>query len=200
MGESISEKVLKAMLRVPRHLFVPDEVADLAYTDVPLPIGSGQTISAPHIVAIMCDLLDIKEGDIILEIGAGCGYNAAVMAELTGQHGHIYSIERIPELAEIAQANLKKTGYTNVDIICADGSTGLLSHAPYKRIIVTSAAPAIPDPLIDQLSPSGTMVIPVGQNCYQQLYLVKKEEDAKISIKDHGEVIFVPLIGKYGFH
>ncbi len=187
------------MLRVPRHLFVPEEVAGSAYIDMPLPIGSGQTISAPHMVAIMCDLLDIKEGARILEIGAGCGYNAAVMAEITGKTGHIYSIERLPELAEMARQNLRRTGYTNVDIICADGSAGFEKHAPYKRIIVTSAAPYIPDPLIKQLSEGGLMVIPAGSH-YQHLYLVKKNNYSEISIEDHGEVIFVPLIGRYGFH
>lgn len=197
--QGIGEKVLEAMNTVPRHLFIPPNLKSAAYYDSPLPIGDNQTISAPHMVAIMCDLLEIKRGDKILEIGAGSGYNAAVMAELTGPEGKIYSIERIPALAEFAKGNLLKGRYDNVTVIVGDGSVGYEEQAPYDRICVTSAAPSVPDPLVEQLKVDGIMVIPVGQYT-QSLLLVKKQPDGSIKETDRGGVIFVPLVGKYGFH
>lgn len=194
----ISDRVLDAMMRVPRHLFVPERLQDTAYMDMPLPIGHDQTISAPHMVAIMCELLDISSGMKILEVGSGSGYNAAVMAELAGDEGHIYTVERIPELAYFAEKNLKRAGYRNVTVLQDDGSCGLAKHAPYERISVTSAAPEVPRPLIDQLAPEGIMAIPVG-NGEQQLIVVKKDMKGKVSYKSWGAVIFVPLIGKYGY-
>lgn len=197
--QGIGERVLKAMLNVPRHLFVSNTLKSAAYFDSPLPIGKKQTISAPHMVAIMCDLLDIKEGNKILEIGAGSGYNAAVMAELTGPEGHIYSIERLPFLARFATKNLLKAGYGNVSVIVADGSRGYKEQGPYDRICVTSAAPSVPSPLIEQLKEGGIMVIPVGKYI-QRLLLIKKRPDGTIEEMDQGGVVFVPLIGEYGFH
>ncbi|MBP2030631.1 protein-L-isoaspartate(D-aspartate) O-methyltransferase [Methanohalophilus levihalophilus] len=197
--QGIGEKVLEAMSKVPRHFFIPQKLQSAAYYDSPLPIGDKQTISAPHMVAIMCDLLGIRRGDVILELGTGSGYNAAVLAELTGPEGHVYSIERIPKLAESAKENLQKAGYNNVTVVIADGSTGYEKHAPYDRICVTSAAPSIPKPLIDQLKNEGIMVIPVGQYT-QRLLLVKKNTEGSIEETDQGGVIFVPLVGKYGFH
>ena len=194
----IHKRVLDAMLRVPRHEFVQPHMKGEAYIDTPLPIGHGQTISAPHMVAIMCDLLDIKEGQKVLEIGTGSGYNAAIMAELVGEKGHVYTIERIGALVEFAKDNLKRAGYNNVTVILEDGSGGHLEFAPYDRINVTSAAPDIPEPLVEQLKPGGILTIPVGQ-FYQELYIVRKDKDGKVHRETRGGVVFVPLIGKYGF-
>lgn len=194
--DHISEQVLHAMMSVPRHLFVRKSDIAHAYDDYPLPIGYGQTISAPHIVAIMCTLLDVEKGMKILEIGGGSGYHAAVLAELTGPDGMVYSIERIPELAEFARDNLRNAGYPNAAVMTGDGTLGLPEYAPYDRILVACAAPAIPPPLIDQLKRGGKMVIPIG-DYMQELYIVHKND--VISKEKSGGVIFVPLIGKYGF-
>ena len=194
--DHISEQVLHAMMSVPRHLFVRKSDIAHAYDDYPLPIGYGQMISAPHIVAIMCTLLDVEKGMKILEIGGGSGYHAAVLAELTGPDGMVYSIERIPELVEFARDNLRNAGYPNAAVMTGDGTLGLPEYAPYDRILVACAAPAIPPPLIDQLKRGGKMVIPIG-DYMQELYLVHKND--VISKEKSGGVIFVPLIGKYGF-
>ncbi len=191
----ISERVLNAMKSVPRHLFVPEKEKKNAYADYPLPIGWGQTISAPHMVAIMCDLLDIQDGMKILEIGAGSGYHAAVMAVLAGS-GHVYAVERIEGLAQFAHDNLKKAGITNVTVIVEDGSLGLAGYAPYDRISVAAASPEILETLTDQLKIGGKLVIPVGRYL-QELYLVTKTDGLKKEAK--GGVVFVPLVGKKGF-
>jgi protein-L-isoaspartate(D-aspartate) O-methyltransferase len=191
----ISERVLNAMKRVPRHLFVQEKEQRNAYGDYPLPIGWGQTISAPHMVAIMCDLLDIQDGMKVLEIGAGSGYHAAVMAVLACS-GHVYAVERIEELASFARDNLKKAGITNVTIIVEDGSLGLPRFAPYDRISVACAAPEILDTLTDELKVGGKLTIPVGRY-FQELYLVTKTDGLKKEAK--GGVVFVPLVGKKGF-
>jgi protein-L-isoaspartate(D-aspartate) O-methyltransferase len=192
---NISERVLGAMRRVPRHLFIPESEWKHAYADYPLPIGWGQTISAPHMVAIMCDLLDIGDGMKVLEIGAGSGYHAAVMAVLAGS-GHVYAVEVIEGLAEFARRNLKKAGITNVTVVTGDGSLGLPEYAPYDRINVACAAPDILNTLTDQLMRGGKLVIPVGRN-FQELYLVTKTDGLKKEAK--GGVVFVPLIGEKGF-
>jgi protein-L-isoaspartate(D-aspartate) O-methyltransferase len=192
---NISERVLAAMERVPRHLFVPENEQTNAYEDYPLPIGNGQTISAPHMVAIMCNLLDIEDGMKVLEIGTGSGYHAAVMAELAG-NGHVYSVERIEALALSARDNLKKAGITNVTVIVEDGTLGLPQFSPYDRISVAAASPEILDTLTEQLKEGGKLVIPVGR-LYQELYLVTKTDGIKKEAK--GGVVFVPLIGKKGF-
>lgn len=194
----LKEKVLEAMLRVPRHKFVPEYEKRAAYVDRPLEIGHGQTISAPHMVAIMCEILELSEGHKVLEIGAGSGYNAAVMGELVGKSGHVYTVERIESLVNFAKMNLKKTGYENVTVIHEDGSMGYSNFAPYDRIAVTCAAPYIPEPLLEQLKPGGIMVIPVGSYT-QELFRVKKDIKGHIHKNRKGGVIFVPLIGKYGF-
>ncbi|HWQ95885.1 MAG TPA: protein-L-isoaspartate O-methyltransferase [Candidatus Methylomirabilis sp.] len=191
----ISERVLAAMKRVPRHLFVPERERGSAYGDYPLPIGSGQTISAPHMVAIMCDLLDIREGMKVLEIGTGSGYHAAVMAVLAGT-GHIYSIERIESLALSARDSIKKAGIENVTVVVGDGSLGLPAFAPYDRISVAAASPGIPDTLTGQLKKGGKLIIPVGKH-FQELYLVTKTDGLKK--EDKGGVVFVPLVGEKGF-
>lgn len=193
---NLSEKVYNAIKKVPRHLFVPERYKIEAYVDTPLPIGYGQTISAPHMVAIMCELLDLKEGEKVLEIGTGCGYHAAVTAEIVGKNGLVVSIERIPELAEIAKRNLSALGYENVLVIVGDGSLGYEPLAPYDKIYVTASAPEIPSPLLEQLKIGGKMVIPVGDS-YQLLYVVEK--DNGVRKWSWGAVRFVPLLGKYGF-
>ena len=195
---NISERVAEAMLKVPRHVFVPPEYRREAYNDYPLPIGYDQTISAPHMVAIMCELLDLKEGMKVLEIGTGSGYHAAIVAELVGKDGKVITIERIPELAKRAEKTLKELGYDNVIVIVGDGSEGYKDEAPYDRIYVTATAPEVPPPLIDQLKEGGKMVIPIG-NFSQYLYLIEKKKGGKIEKRNMGPVRFVPLIGKFGF-
>ncbi len=195
---NISDRVARAMLKVPRHLFVPPEYSREAYSDYPLPIGYGQTISAPHMVAIMCELLDLLPGQKVLEVGGGSGYHAAVVAELVGKNGKVIMIERIPELAERARRTLKALGYDNVKVVVGDGSEGYAEEMPYDRIYVTAAAPAIPKPLVEQLKPGGKMVIPVG-DAIQELYVVEKGWSGEIKKKRWGGVRFVPLVGKYGF-
>jgi protein-L-isoaspartate(D-aspartate) O-methyltransferase len=193
----LEDKVREAMLRVPRHKFVPKYEQKEAYIDSPLDIGHGQTISAPHMVAIMCELLELSEGHKVLEVGAGSGYNAAVMGELVGINGHVYTVERIESLANFARENLRKTGYKNVTVVLEDGSMGYSLCAPYDRIAVTCAAPYIPEPLLEQLKPGGIMVIPVG-NYFQELIRVKKDSKGNIHTESKGGVAFVPLIGKHG--
>ena len=194
--QGVSEGVLKAMLHVRRHLFVPPHLSDLAYGDYPLSIGEGQTISAPHMVAMMCDYLELKKGEKVLEISAGSGYHAAVIAEIIGAEGQVYSVERIKWLVEFSKENLKRAGCTNVSVMLGDGTLGLPEHAPYDKINVTCAAPDVPPPLLEQLKTDGKMVIPIGK--YRQvLYLIEKRNGVKQERKC--EVVFVPLLGKYGF-
>lgn len=195
---NISGRVARAMLKVPRHLFVPPQYSREAYVDHPLPIGFGQTISAPHMVAIMCDLLDVLPGHRVLEVGGGSGYHAAVVAELVGDSGEVVVVERIPELAERARETLSSLGYSNVEVVVGDGSEGYRDRAPYDRIYVTAAAPDIPKPLIEQLKPGGKMVIPVGDSV-QELLVIEKDFSGEIKKTRWGGVRFVPLLGKYGF-
>ena len=194
--QGVSEEVLEAMMRVKRHLFVPPNLSDQAYNDYPLPIGEGQTISAPHMVAMMCDYLDLRKGDKVLEVGAGSGYHAAVIAELIGEEGHVYTIERIEWLVDFSTSNLKRAGYKNVTVSLGDGSLGLPEHAPYDKIDVTCAAPDVPPPLLEQLKTNGEMVIPIGRYM-QELYLVKKRNGVEKEKKC--DVAFVLLRGRYGF-
>ncbi|KKG10847.1 protein-L-isoaspartate O-methyltransferase [Methanosarcina sp. 2.H.A.1B.4] len=197
-GIVLEKNVLKAMLHVPRHRFVPEYEQRAAYTDRPLEISHGQTISAPHMVAIMCEILELSEGHKVLEIGAGSGYNAAVMAELIGKTGRIYTVERIKPLVNFAMKNLEETGYDNVTVLLENGSIGYPRYAPYDRIVVTCAAPSIPKTLLEQLKPGGIMVIPVG-DYFQELIRIKKDSNGNIHKKRKGEVTFVPMLGKHGF-
>lgn len=190
-------KVVEAMLKVPREEFIPPYQKDHAYLDQPLSIGYGQTISAPHMVAIMTELLDVKHGQHILEVGSGSGYQAAILAELVG-NGKIYTVERIPELAQMAKENLEKTGYMNVEVIHSDGTIGYEKEAPYDRIIVTAAAPRVPKALVEQLKEGGILLIPVGNRMFQDLKMVKKKE-GKISERSCGGCVFVPLVGEDGW-
>mgnify|MGYP005851533373 CR=1 FL=1 len=190
-GRDISdEQVLAVMEKVPRHEFVPSDMLSQAYNDYPLPIGYGQTISQPYIVALMTELLKLKPHDRVLEIGTGSGYQAAVLAELTDQ---VYTVEIIPELAERARATLDRLGYTRVVSKQADGYYGWPEHAPYDAIIVTCAPDHVPQPLLDQLADGGRMVIPVGPpGGYQSLWVITRQGDEFHNF-NWGGVIFVPL-------
>jgi protein-L-isoaspartate(D-aspartate) O-methyltransferase len=197
-GYVTSKAVERAMRRVPREEFLPRDMKDEAYVDSPLPIGEGQTISAPHMVAIMVEQLDLSPGLKVLEIGAGSGYHAAVCAEVVAPDGHIYTIERIASLATFAEDNLKRTGYGDlVTVILGDGTKGLPDKAPFDRIFVAAGAPDVPEPLTDQLADGGRMLVPVGGRYYQDL--IKVERKGKKLIKENiGGCVFVPLIGEYG--
>ncbi len=199
-GALFDEYAQRAMLRVPREEFVPEHLRHMAYIDEPLPIGHGQTISAPSMVAIMTSHLKARPGHKILEIGTGSGYQAAILAEIVGDEGHVYTVERIPELAETARRNLERTGYAKrVTVIVGDGSQGYREKAPYDRIIVTASSPDIPRPLIEQLKPGGILVIPVGDRYMQRLYIVYKDKHGSLRIEKGVYCLFVPLIGKYGW-
>lgn len=189
------ERVLKAMSEVPRHMFVPESYRYTAYEDCPLPIGEGQTISQPYMVAIMTQCLKLRGKAKVLEIGTGSGYQAAVLSRLTD---HIYTIERYEVLAQKAKIVLQEAGYDNVDVIVGDGSLGLPDRAPFQGIIVTACAPHIPKCLLDQLETGGRLVIPIGNPYNQMLHQIVKTEGG---IEDRGilECAFVPLIGEEGW-
>ena len=194
-GEPLDPAVLDVMKDVPRHEFVPEEVQAEAYEDRPLPIGYGQTISQPFIVALMTDLLDLEDGDKVLEIGTGSGYQAAVLSPLADE---VYSIEIVPELGASAADALERVGYANVETRVADGYYGWPEEAPFDAIVVTAAASSIPPPLIDQLKPGGRMVIPVGAAFFnQQLMLVEKTGDGMIKTRQILPVRFVPFTGDH---
>jgi protein-L-isoaspartate(D-aspartate) O-methyltransferase len=187
----ISERVVSAMSMVKREDYLPHKWHDYAYHDEPLPIGDGQTISAPHMVAIMCELLCVGPSSNVLEVGTGSGYHAAVLAHLA-QDGTVYTIERFERLAREARRRVP----ANVVVITGDGSLGLAEKAPFDRILVTCSAPDIPPPLLEQLISRGRMVLPLGR-AFQELYLVCKNHE--ITKEPHGAVAFVLLGGKYGF-
>ncbi|WP_297417042.1 protein-L-isoaspartate(D-aspartate) O-methyltransferase [Thermococcus sp.] len=193
-----SDKVRRAFLKHPRYLFVEERYRAYAHVDEPLPIPAGQTVSAPHMVAIMLELTELESGMKVLEIGTGSGWNAALIAEIVKTD--VYSIERIPELVEFARRNLKQAGVKNVQVFPGDGSMGFPPRAPYDRIIVTAGAPKIPEPLVEQLNPCGKLVIPVG-GCHpwQDLYIVEKTVKGEVKKRRWGKVAFVPLIGEYGW-
>jgi len=193
-----SDAVREAFLKQPRYLFVEKRYRKYAHVDEPLPIPSGQTISAPHMVAIMLELADLKPGMKVLEIGTGSGWNAALISELVKTD--VYTVERIPELVEFARRNLQRAGVEHVHVFLGDGSRGFPPKAPYDRIIVTAGAPVIPEPLIEQLKPGGRLIIPVGSyHLWQDLYIVDKTRDGKIKKKSWEGVAFVPLVGEYGW-
>ena len=189
------ERVLKAFLKVPRHKFVRPQDIWHAYEDYPLSIGYGQTISQPYMVAIMTELLELKGHERVLEIGTGSGYQAAILAELAKE---VFSIERIPELAQKAEKVLQELGYNNVKVIVGDGSKGLPEFAPYDGIIVTAAAPKPPQPLLEQLKDGGRLVIPVGSRKLQDLLRITRIGD-EFKTENFGPCLFVPLIGEEGW-
>jgi len=191
-----SKEVEDAFFSIPREFFVPTSLIQYAYDDRPLDIGEGQTISAPHMVALMAEALNVKKGLTVLEVGSGSGYHAAVISVLIGQNGCLYSVERIPSLAENAEKNLKTAGINNVIICKGDGSLGLPEQAPFDRIYVTCAAPYVPQPLIDQLIDGGKLLIPIGR-LFCELTSIEKQGEEIIS-KDLGGCAFVPLIGTHG--
>jgi protein-L-isoaspartate(D-aspartate) O-methyltransferase len=187
--------VLAAMTAVPRHEFVANELRSHAYEDAPLPIGSGQTISQPYIVAAMTAALHLQPGDRVLEIGTGCGYQAAVLSRLAKE---VFSIERRPELASAASRLLAQLDYSNVHVHCGDGTFGLPEIAPFDAILVAAAAPEIPKPLLTQLAERGRMIIPVGGADHQELQLVARHGDA-FPAKILEGCRFVPLVGYHGW-
>ena len=187
-------RILKVFQEVPREAFVPPRLADLAYEDNPLDIGSGQTISQPYTVAFMTQLLDPRPDDTILEIGTGSGYQAAILSRLCRK---VYTVERFEELANKAEGVLKKLGYDNVEITVGDGSLGLPEKASFDGIIVTAGAPKIPEPLIEQLKVGGRLVIPVGETMQEMLKITKTEKGLEREV--HPGFRFVPLVGKEGF-
>ncbi|NOR90067.1 MAG: protein-L-isoaspartate(D-aspartate) O-methyltransferase [Anaerolineales bacterium] len=189
------ERVLEAMLAIPRHEFVPQDQARRAYIDAPLPIGNHQTISQPYIVALMTEFLNLKGHETVLEIGTGSGYQAAILGHLAKK---VYSIERIPELAERSRTLLYSLGLENIEVVVGDGSCGLPEHAPYQAIIVTAAAPEVPKPLKDQLSDGGRLIAPVGGRMGQALELWK-HEGKKLVCEKLTPVAFVPLIGEHAW-
>ena len=192
-------RVAEAMLRVPREHFLREE-RDEAYRDTPLPIGSGQTISAPHMVAMMTEALDLGPGMRVLEVGTGSGYHAAVVAEVLGPSGKVFSVERVPELAERARASLASAGYPagRVEVVVGDGSLGWPAEAPYDRAYVTCAAPSLPAAILGQLRPDGLLLAPVGDRLLQHLILARVGQGG-VETKDLGRCVFVPLVGAHGF-
>jgi protein-L-isoaspartate(D-aspartate) O-methyltransferase len=189
------ERVLAAMRRVPRELFVPEDLRDLAYEDGALPIGYGQTISQPYIVGVICSLLELAGGERVLDVGTGSGYQAAVLAELALE---VVTIERVPELVERARAALVEAGYTDVDVRLGDGSLGVPDKAPYEAIAVAAAAPSIPEALYEQLVSNGRLVLPQGSRWGQDLVQVVKTEDGPVE-RMSVPCRFVPLVGVGGF-
>ena len=190
------QRVLDALLKVPRHLFVGDAHRMSAYEDHPLSIGEGQTISQPYIVALMTEALKLTGSETVLEIGTGSGYQTTILAELAA---HVYSVERIPSLTGRARKVMDSLGYNNVLVKLSDGTLGWDKYAPYDRILVTAGAPSVPEPLIEQLAPGGILVIPVGTNSLQELVCVTKEEDGSIKESRLGSCVFVRLVGKHGW-
>lgn len=190
------ERVLAAMERVPRELFIPADNASSAYDDCALPIAHGQTISQPYTVAFMIAALELNGSEKVLEIGTGSGYGAAVLSLLAGE---VHSVERIPELAAEARDRLRKLGYHNVIVHVSDGSTGLQVEAPFDAIIVTAGAPELPIPYAEQLAPGGRIVIPIGRTMTSQKMTRYRRIDGGLQVEDLGHFAFVPLVGQYGW-
>jgi protein-L-isoaspartate(D-aspartate) O-methyltransferase len=202
-----SPKVIETMRKVPREKFLPENMRSYSVVDTPLPIGFGQTASAPHMVSIMNEALQLETGLKVLEVGAGSGWHAATIAELIApktaprsEWGHVYTLEIVQGLAEFARKNIMNNGYGDrVTIVHGDGSMGYPEKAPYDRILVTAAAPDTPKPLVEQLKTAGIMLIPVGSlSLFQNLIKVTKTSDGKIKEENLGGVAFVPLTGKHG--
>jgi len=195
-GFLTDNKVESAFRNIPRHEFVPTSELDRAYYNEPIAILKDQTISQPGVVSRMTEWLDVKDGQKILEIGTGSGWQSAILSYLVGR-GTIYSVERHPELAKFAQENLEKLGIDNVHVILDDGSLGYSDASPYDRIIVTAACTEIPLPLLEQLDENGLILAPVGDSS-QSLVLLKKTSEGIVEIKNQSNYVFVPLLGKFG--
>ncbi len=191
----VDERVLAAMERVPRELFVPEPERSRAFEDAALPIGHGQTISQPYMVARICEGLDVREGQRVLDVGTGSGYQAAVLAELGAE---VVTIERIPELAENARANLAAAGYENVEVTVGDGTLGVPERAPFDGIAVAAAAPGLPETLYEQLCPGGRLVVPVGGPRAQLLEVIVRSPEGP-AVVHSVPCRFVPLVGEEGF-
>jgi protein-L-isoaspartate(D-aspartate) O-methyltransferase len=191
----VDERVLAAMERVPRELFVPEYLRDRAYDDAALPIGGGQTISQPYMVARIAEALGLRGGERVLDVGSGSGYQAAVLAELANE---VHTIERLPELAELARANLAAAGYDRVRVHLGDGTRGLPEHAPFDAIAVAAAAPELPRTLYEQLEPRGRLVVPVGKHGVQRLEVVVRSPEGPAVLRSV-PCRFVPLVGEEGF-
>jgi protein-L-isoaspartate(D-aspartate) O-methyltransferase len=189
------ERVLAAMTDIPRHLFVPSTFREAAYNDSPLPIGKGQTISQPYIVAVMTELLMVKPEDRVLEIGSGSGYQAAILGKLAKS---VITVERIPDVADMARENLSSVGITNVTVITGNGTIGYPGDAPYDAILITAATPSVPPPLVDQMAEGGRLVAPVGSRDLQELVRLTRKE-GRTTRELFGGVVFVPLLGEYGW-
>jgi protein-L-isoaspartate(D-aspartate) O-methyltransferase len=189
---ALGARVIDAMARVPRHAFVPEPEAPYAYLNVARPIGCGQTISQPYVVGLMSDLAEVGKEDVVLEVGTGCGYQAAILAELAAR---VYSLERVEELAGQARERLLRLGYHNVEVRVGDGWEGWPEHAPYHAILVTAAAPEVPAPLLEQLRPGGRLVMPRGRAwADQELVIVEKDREGIPSERSVLPVAFVPLV------
>lgn len=188
--------VLESMERVPREAFVPEEQREWAYDDGPLPIGLGQTISAPFIVGRMIEAAELEPDDKVLEVGVGCGYAAAVMSRMVEG---VWAIDRRPELAERSRSLLTTLGYHNVHVLCGDGSLGYPDEAPYDAIVVAAASPRVPDSLLEQLGPTGRMIIPVGRHGNDQTLIRLRNTPTGYDREDLEPVRFVPLVGREGW-
>ncbi|UCG36147.1 MAG: protein-L-isoaspartate(D-aspartate) O-methyltransferase [Candidatus Bathyarchaeota archaeon] len=206
-GTIHSNVVARSMKFVPRHLFLPERSVEYSSVDAPLPIGSGQTVSAPHMVAMMNEASELRAGHRVLEVGSGCGWHAATIAEIVApkdtprsEWGHVYTVEILAELAQLSRDNIMRNGYADrVTVIHADGSLGYPSQSPYDRILVTAGAPEIPAPLVEQLKVSGILVIPVGSvHLFQSLVRVRKGSEGELAKENLGGVAFVPLTGRFG--
>ena len=193
-GRGVNDrKVLDVMLKIPRHLFVDDSMRNMAYEDHPLPIGEGQTISQPYVVALMTEALRLKPADRVLEIGTGSGYQAAVLAEIVKE---VYTIEIRKSLAEKASDRLRSLGYKNVKVKYADGYFGWEEHAPFDAIIITASANHIPPPLIKQLRDGGSLIVPLGSTVYFQILTLVTRKGADLDVEQMAPVAFVPMTGE----
>jgi len=189
------KRVLQVMRDIPREEFVPSDLKYAAYDDCALPIGEGQTISQPYMVAIMTECLQLKGDEKVLEIGTGSGYQAAILSRLSKK---VFTIERVPELAERSKEKLEKHGFSNVQVILGDGTEGYENEVPFDGIIVTASCPDIPKPLVDQLAEGGRLILPIGERFHQVLTTVTKSK-GKIKKEESIGCVFVPLLGKYGW-
>jgi protein-L-isoaspartate(D-aspartate) O-methyltransferase len=189
-------RVLEAVMSVPRDRFVPESIRSRSYDDSALPIGHGQTISQPSLQALYLQVLEVGPNDKVLEVGAGSGYQTALLAEVAA---NVYAVERLPELTQRARAVLDELGYRNIALVTKDGTTGWSKYAPYDAILVAAASPDVPDALVDQLAPGGRLLIPVGDRTTQELTLVQKNEDGSTERRGITQCVFVPLIGRFGW-